>query len=206
MEKHSSAYFDFMKQIDATGYQKAQGYDPDLFSKIYDNERTEVEKTIIELFKKGDRDTAIFLPELKATDGTALLKEELKKWDPPSIVNARLAHILFKSTKDEYYENLLIEDLKIKDNSSRSVVVGFLLDCNPSKKLKGIFEEIYKNDVDDIARFNAAKGFLYCKGLISNIEHIDYDDPMSDLIIALSSEDKGEVKKAEEKIAELSGN
>lgn len=206
MEKHSSGYNDFIKQIDATGYQKAQGYDPDLFNKIYDSERIEVEQMIIELFNKGDRDTAIFLPELKIVDGIALLKEEFKKWNPPSIVNARIAHILYNATNDDYYEDLLIENLNIENNSNRSVVVGFLLDCNPSKRLQGIFKGIYQNDVDDIARFNAAKGFLYCKGLLSNTGHIDYDDPMFDLIIALSSEDKGEVKRAEEKIDELSGN
>lgn len=206
MEKHSNAYNDFIKQIDATGYQKAQGYDPDLFNKIDDSERIKVEQIIIELFKKGDRDTAIFLPELKTTDGIELLKEELKKWNPPSIVNATIAHILYKATNDSCYEDLLIEDLKIKDSSYRSVVVGFLLDCKPGKKLQDIFEGIYKNDVDDIARFNAAKGFLYCKGLLRSTENIDYDDPVYDLVIALSSEDKEEVKKAEEKIAELNGN
>lgn len=206
MKNNSIAYNDFIKQIDATGYQKAQGYDPDLLSKIDDSERIEVEQIIIELFKKGDRDTAIFLPELKTTDGVALLKEELKKWNPPSIVNARIAHILYKAMNDDYYEDLLIENLKIKDSSYRSVAVGYLLDCKPSKRLQDIFEGIYKNDSDDIARFHAAKGFLYCKGLLKNTENIDYDDPVYDLIIALSSEDKEEVKKAEGEIAKLAGS
>ena len=44
MKNHSDAYIDFIKQIDATGYQKAQGYDPDLFNKISDSERNEVEQ------------------------------------------------------------------------------------------------------------------------------------------------------------------
>lgn len=111
--------------------------------------------------------------------------------------------IAYNATNDDYYEDLLIKNLKINDSSYRSVVIGYLLDCKPSERLQGIFEEIYKSDMDDIARFNAAKGFLYCKGLLRSTENIDYDDPLYDLIIALSSEDKEEVKKAEEKIAEI---
>lgn len=206
MEKHSIAYNDFINQISATGYQKAQGYDPDLLNKIYDNERIEVEKMIVELFSKGDRDVDIFLPQLKIVDGIALLKEELKKWPPPSIVNARLAHILYKVTNEDYYEGLLIENLMIKTNCYRSVVVGYLLDCKPSKKLESIFKRIYQNDADDIARFKAAIGFLYCKGLLSDTRNIDNDKPMLDLIVALSSENKEEMKRAEEIIDKLSYN
>lgn len=206
MKSQSNAYIDFIKQIDSTGYQKAQGYDPDLFNKIDASERAEVEQIVVSQFKKGDRDTAMFLTQLKYVDGIALLKEELLKWSPPSIVNAELAHILYKATNDDLYENFLIEDLKITTKSYRSTVVGYLLDCKPSKKLEDIFKEIYTTDTARIARSNAAIGFIYCKGLINSTTNLDYDNPIFDLVRALSSGVAEERLKAEEKIAELSGN
>ncbi len=204
MKNHSDAYIDFIKQIDATGYQKAQGYDPDLFNKISDSERNEVEQMVVEQFKKGDLDTAMFLPQLKSVNGINLLKEELEKWPPPSIVNAKIANILYKVTNDDVYEELLIENLKITTKAYRSTVVGYLLNCKPSKKLENIFKEIYTTDAGKIARFNAAIGFLYCKGLI-NTTDLDYDDPIFDLVRALSSGNEEERLKAEKKIDELSG-
>lgn len=206
MKTHSNAYIDFINQIDATGYQKAQGYDPDLLEKIDYNERDEVESILIEQFKKGDRETAMFLPQIKSADGITLLKKELEKWDPPNIVNAELAHILYKATNDDYYEKLLIENLKITTNSYRSTVVGYLLVCKPDKKLENIFKEIYTTDTATIARFNAAIGFVYCKGLINRTTNLDYDDPIFDLVRALSSGVDEERLKAEEKISELRGN
>ncbi|HEY9062575.1 MAG TPA: hypothetical protein VIO64_19065 [Pseudobacteroides sp.] len=206
MKTHSNAYIDFINQIDATGYQKAQGYDPDLFNKIDDRERAEVEQIVVEQFKKGDRATAMFLPQIKSIDGSALLKEELEKWNPPHIVNAELAHILYKATNDDSYENLLIEDLKITTKSYRSTVVGYLLDCKPSEKLENIFKEIYTIDTATIARFNAAIGFAYCKDLLKSTINLDYDNPIFDLVRALSSGVEEERLKAEEKIAELGGN
>lgn len=205
MKNHSDAYIDFIKQIDASGYQKAQGYDPNLFNKIDDRERLEVEQIVIEQFKKGDRGTAMFLPELKSIDGIALLKEELEKWKPPSIVNAEIAHILYKATNDNLYENLLIENLKIRTKSYRSTVVGYLLDCKPSKMLENIFKEIYTTDTARIARFNAAVGFLYCKGLI-NTADIDYDNPVFDLVRDLSNGTDEERLQAEQRIEEISSN
>ena len=61
--KHSEAYTDFKAQLKAVGRQKMEGYDPNLFDKITEQERSEVEKDIWDHFmNKNDADLAVNTP------------------------------------------------------------------------------------------------------------------------------------------------
>ena len=76
--KHSEAYTDFKAQLKAVGRQRMEGYDPNLFDKITEQERSEVEKDIWNHFmKKNDADLAVLMPALKNYDGIAALKKKL---------------------------------------------------------------------------------------------------------------------------------
>ena len=61
--KHSEAYTDFKAQLKAVGRQRMEGYDPNLFDKITEQERSEVEKDIWNHFmNKNDADLAVNTP------------------------------------------------------------------------------------------------------------------------------------------------
>ena len=83
--KHSQAYTDFKAQPKATGRQRMEGYDPNLFDKITEQERNEVEKDIWNHFmNKNDADLAVLMPALKNYDGIAALKKKLAEFKIPS--------------------------------------------------------------------------------------------------------------------------
>ena len=64
--KHSEAYTDFKAQLKAVGRQRMEGYDPNLFDKITEQERSEVEKDIWNHFmNKNDADLAVLMPALR---------------------------------------------------------------------------------------------------------------------------------------------
>lgn len=100
--KHSQAYTDFKAQLKATGRQRMEGYDPNLFDKITEQERNEVEKDIWNHFmNKNDADLAVLMPALKNYDGIAALKKKLAEFKIPSYGSADIALALFEATEEE---------------------------------------------------------------------------------------------------------
>ena len=66
-----------------------EGYDPNLFDKITEQERNEVEKDIWNHFmNKNDADLAVLMPALKNYDGIAALKKKLAEFKIPSYGSA----------------------------------------------------------------------------------------------------------------------
>jgi len=99
--ENSPAFNDFIKQSEAKGYAKLQGYNGNLFEKIYPSERKQVEEKIYELFMKDDSDISIFMPELQLYDGIKLLREKLNQCNVPSGASINYALSLFKAVNDK---------------------------------------------------------------------------------------------------------
>lgn len=196
MMQHSEAYYNFIKQVNAQGYEKAQGYNPDLFSKIYDFERDEVEEILIKLYSKRDWQGLIFMPELKKVDGIAMLKNELPKLPNPSLTRAEFADILLKATGDKYFEDILVENLKVTSDTKRNVVLGYLLRYKPSQRLFTTCKDLCEHDSSHLVRFFAAIGLLYCAGIINDAINIDNKNPYRYLMDGLASDDVGEKNKS----------
>ena len=63
---NSKAYNRLIKQLNASGIARRDGYYPNTMEEIYDWERDEVEDVILDHFNnKNDVDLAIFLPKMK---------------------------------------------------------------------------------------------------------------------------------------------
>lgn len=196
MTQHSEAYDSFIKQVNAQGYQKAQGYAPDLFENIYEFERDEVEEILIKLFNKRDWQGIEFMPQLKKVDGVAILKNELPKLPSPSFVKAEFADILLKATGDKVYEDVLFESLKISSGVNRNAVLMRLLKYNPTLRLFATCKDLCANDSNQTVRFFAAAGLLYCVGIINDPINIGNQNPYRYLMDGLASNDVGEKNKA----------
>lgn len=203
MGEPSKGYQDFLKQLHAEGYERAQGFDPDLFSKINPGERAEVERILLDLFKNGDRRGMPLFPQLQSVDGEQILQKELTGWNPPHIVHAEIAHILSKCTHQSAFVEELIQDLQIKEDAYRSVVVRFLLDCGRSERLASIFEDLILADPDDMVRYHAAIGLLYCAEIINDPFSLGPSHPHRDLILGLSSDEREERIEALERYRKM---
>lgn len=196
MMQHSEAYNNFIKQVNSKGYEKAQGYSPDLFSKIYDFERDEVEVMLIKLYSNRDWQGLIFMPELKTVDGLTMLKNELPKLPNPSLIRAEFADILLKATGDKHFEDILVENLKVASDTKRNVVLGYLLRYKPSQRLFTTCKDLCEHDSSHLVRLFAAIGLLYCAGIINDAVNIRNKNPYRYLMDGLASDDVGEKDKA----------
>ena len=74
--ENSIAYKQLLKQINAVGSEKLNGYYPNTLEEIYDWEREEVEDIIWDaFFNKKEIELAQFLPKLEKYDGIKALKK-----------------------------------------------------------------------------------------------------------------------------------
>ena len=77
--QNSKAYDYLIKQLNASGSEKKDGYYPRLMEDIYDCEREKVEDIIWDAyFNKKEIEMAQFFPKLKKYDGIKALKESGK--------------------------------------------------------------------------------------------------------------------------------
>ena len=97
--QNSRAYADFIKQMNATGREKMDGYDSQTLEHIYDWEREEVEGIICNAFtNKNDVELAPFLPKLKKYDGIKALNKSLYLFQIPSYASVIIGQTLYEVT------------------------------------------------------------------------------------------------------------
>lgn len=164
--ENSPAFNDFIKQTEAQGYAKLQGYDENLFTKIYASEREKVEEKLYELYTKNDSNVSVFMHELQLYDGIKLLKEGLSQCSIPSGASINYALALFKAANDKDAFDILKLNLQECSWSDKiKILINFqLCDCN--KDIYTLFEGISINDENKMVRDCAIRGILYFKHLV----------------------------------------
>ena len=169
--ENSIAYKKLVKQINAVGREKLDGYYPNILEEVYDWEREDAEVLIWNTFhEKKDTDLALFLPKLKSYDGIVALKKMLQKCKVPSRSSVNIAKVLYDiSNKKEYLDILF---LNYKEQESDLGTVSIIASCKPSEEVYKILVNIYISNPNSTIRSTAADGILYNKGYISNSNDI----------------------------------
>ena len=163
--QNSKAYDCLIKQLNANGSEKLDGYYPRLMEEIYDWEREEVEDIIWDAFgNKKEIELAQFLPKLKKYDGIKALKESPYLLQIPSEASVEIGKILYEVTGDEDYLNLIKRNI---DASPETIsYVSTLSYCKPCQRLYNILADIYINNNNKVNRNTAVMGILYNKGML----------------------------------------
>lgn len=170
--EHSRAYKMLIKQINAIGSEKKDGYYRNTMEEIYDWERDEVEKIIWETFHRNkDTELAIFFPKLRSHDGIDALKKMFNEYSILGYRNLNIAEVLYRETKDSKYLNVFKESIEADEDNFP--VVSQLLYLLPDEKVYNLLKEIYINSNNDIARSTAVTGILYNKGIIKDIDDLN---------------------------------
>lgn len=164
--ENSVAYVELLKQIKSTGREKMEGYNPKILDEIYEWEREEAEKIIYQKFCENDIDLAVYFPKLKNYDGIKLLEHKLKALTIPSGGSVLIAQILYETTKDEGYLDIIMKNIEQEPDSISYVAT--LSYCRPSKKAYELLVQIYVNNENSTIRSTAVTGILYNKGLIND--------------------------------------
>ena len=145
--QNSKAYDCLIKQLNANGSEKRDGYYPRVMEEIYDWEREEVEDIIWDaFFNKKEIELAQFFPKLKKYDGIKALKESHYLLQIPSEASVEIGKILYEVTGDEKYLDLIKRNI---DASPETIsFVSILSYCKPCQRLYNILVDIYINNTD----------------------------------------------------------
>ena len=189
--ENSIAYKQLLKQINAVGSEKLNGYYPNTLEEIYDWEREEVEDIIWDaFFNKKEIELAQFLPKLEKYDGIKALKKSPYLLQVPSEASVEIGKILYEVTGDEEYLDLIKRNI---DASPETIsYVSILSYCKPCQRLYNILADIYINNNNRVNRSTAVMGILYNKGIIKDRDSIKESNDVINLRKKFKSEDSAE--------------
>ena len=196
--QNSKAYDCLIKQLNANGSEKMDGYYPKVMEEIYDWEREEVEDIIWDaFFNKNEIELAQFFPKLKKYDGIKALKESTYLLQIPSEASVEIGKILYEATGDEEYLDIIKKNI---DASPETIsFVSILSYCKPCQRLYDILVDIYINNSNKVNRSTAVMGILYNKGIIKDRSSIKESNDVISLRKKFKSEDSIEREKILEK-------
>lgn len=192
--QNSKAYDYLIKQLNANGSEKMDGYYPRVMEEIYDWEREEVEDIIWDAFcNKKEIELAQFFPKLEKYDGIKALKECIYLLQIPSGASVEIAKILYEVTGDEDYLDLIKRNI---DASPETIsYVSILSYCKPCQRLYNILTDVYINNNNRVNRSTAVMGILYNKGIIKDRSSIKESNDAISLRKKFKSEDSAERQK-----------
>ena len=196
--QNSKAYDCLIKQLNANGSEKMDGYYPKVMEEIYDWEREEVEDIIWDaFFNKNEIELAQFFPKLKKYDGIKDLKESPYLLQIPSEASVEIGKILYEATGDDGYLDIIKKNI---DASPETIsFVSILSYCKPCQRLYNILVDIYINNSNKVNRSTAVMGILYNKGIIKDRSSIKESNDVISLRKKFKSEDSIERQKILEK-------
>lgn len=189
--ENSVAYKQLLKQINAVGSEKLNGYYQNTLEEIYDWEREEVEDIIWDaFFNKKEIELAQFLPKLEKYDGIKALEESPYLLQVPSEASVEIGKILYEVTGDEEYLDLIKRNI---DASPETIsYVSILSYCKPCQRVYNILADIYINNNNSVNRSTAVMGILYNKGIIKDRYSIKESNDVINLRKKFKSEDSAE--------------
>ncbi len=192
--QNSKAYDYLIKQLNANGSEKMDGYYSRVMEEIYDWEREEVEDIIWDAFcNRNEIELAQFLPKLEKYDGIKALKESPYLLQIPSEASVEIGKILYEVTGDEGYLDLIKRNI---DASPETIsYVSILSYCKPCQRLYSILADIYIYNNNKVNRSTAVMGILYNKGIIKDRSSIKESNDVISLRKKFKSEDCEERKK-----------
>lgn len=191
---NSKAYNRLIKQLNASGIARRDGYYPNTMEEIYDWERDEVEDVILDHFNnKNDVDLAIFLPKMKKYDGIKILEESPFLLRIPSEESVEISTVLYAATGNEKYLDIIKKNIDASPNNIW--YVAMLSYCKPCEKLYKMFKDIYINNKNKINRNSAVMGMLHYKGIVRDIRSIEESNATIKLCEKFKTERKRERKK-----------
>ena len=192
--QNSKAYDYLIKQLNANGSEKTDGYYSRVMEEIYDWEREEVEDIIWDAFSnKKEIELAQFLPKLKKYDGIKALKESPYLLQIPSEASVEIGKVLYEVTGDEDYLDLIKRNI---DASPETIsYVSILSYCKPCQRLYNILVDVYINNNNRVNRSTAVMGILYNKGIIKDRSSIKESNDVISLRKKFKSEDSAERQK-----------
>jgi hypothetical protein len=188
----------FLRQLNAQGREKLDGFDNSHFRGLSSDERLEVARLLREALLRGDSTAAAGLVLLNREEARQPLEEALQKMKGDPWVSIAIAEQLWDLTRESRYQDIMIATLEDPSEVLRQRALVGLKNTPHNERLMAALELLVINDRDGTIRFLAASNLLYGLGLIRDI--YDTDHPYKQIVRDLHGESK-EIR--EKTLAEL---
>ena len=165
----------FLKQLNAQGYAKADGFDLNWYDRMSAPELKEAERLLLAQAHTGDMSPIPSLAKIATPEAVGFLKQtyEAKNYYPESGLDYELAKYLWDITHEEKYLRVFDKPALINVNKRLRLISILASLPDKSRRIKQL-RNISQTDDDSINRFQAAKEILRLIGLIkedsSNLE------------------------------------
>jgi hypothetical protein len=170
----SDGFNRFLKQLNASGREKGEGFDSSHFEGFSDDERQKAAQLLRDALLNGDNTAAHGLVLLDPETARPILDESLRKFSGDDWYSLRVVKELWKLTGETRYQDLMIAILDQPDELLRqSALVG--LQATPhNARVMTALERIVLNDPIETLRFLAARQLLYGLGLIKDSGDVEH--------------------------------
>jgi hypothetical protein len=170
----SDGFNRFLKQLNASGREKGEGFDSSHFEGFSDDERQKAAQLLRDALLNGDNTAAHGFVLLDPGTARPILDESLRKFSGDDWYSLRVVKELWKLTGETRYQDLMIAILDQPDELLRqSALVGLQATPHNARVMMAL-ERIVLNDPIETLRFLAARQLLYGLGLImdsGDVEH-----------------------------------
>ncbi|UOQ55546.1 hypothetical protein [Hymenobacter cellulosivorans] len=148
----SSAFQQFLAQLQAKDYAKAQGFDLGWYDHMSPQELQQAEHLLLAQARTGDMSPLPSLAKLATPAAVAFLEQTLqeKKYYPESGLDYDLAKYLWDITHDERYLETF-EKFSLKNKTAKTRFIKYLADLPDSAKRINQLLEFIKDDYQDSA-------------------------------------------------------
>lgn len=193
----SEGFDRFLRQYNAKGKEKGDGYDASHFRGLTPEEIALAEEMLINDAKKSDTTAILGLGELKTDKCDKTLRYLLSQAKPPSYTHLRIVEALWNITHDIGLQKYIIEDFDDNNSSLRRQSAIVLEYTHPSQLSYNTFVDMIKTDKDPVNKTIAAKGILiYFKMMKSATDHGNFDKYMPLIRLLCNSTDEKSLSAA----------
>jgi len=200
---HSRAYQQFLKEAEAEGREKADGFDKNVLLSLTGEERASASKLLLKLARQGD-DTAIDALEVYDSDEVrSSLASILTELPCPSRAHSEAAFVLWKITGDPDYEEALLKDLAEPYGVFRFVTINHLAETAGSEATIKSLKRVLQHDPEKLCCGAAARALLHFAGHWPDLN--SRPAGLHEIIRGLWHDDRQKREPAVAKVLELVG-
>lgn len=192
----------FLRQYNATGREKGDGYDASHFEGLAAEELHTVEDMLIKDALKLDTTAIQGLGVINTANAETALRQLLTIVLPPNYAHLRVVQALWEISHDLALQEELLKDYFCNNNELRRLSAIALLYTRPSPIFYDVFIEILKAfDNNEDLRITAVRGILFYYGILRTAhDHVNFQKYLPLVRLLSNASDEKELSLA---IAEI---
>ncbi|MDR2872854.1 MAG: hypothetical protein LBV45_10160 [Xanthomonadaceae bacterium] len=155
----------FIKQYNATGREKLDGYSSFCFDEMTEEEKINAESLLLIAAERMDTTAFQGLSLIKSETGRALLERMIIQVKPPSLTHLHAAEFLYEMTGENWLQEEITKNMDKSNKFIYELSIVILSETHPTLFLFNTMRDIIMNVSDEgVARSVASRALFRCFG------------------------------------------